>query len=99
MLSPSSCHLLAPFQGAEFVSVSSGGLRYAPTTGYYLTALRAETNTLCAIETKDVGRSRFWVDAEALACPVSATRAYLGTPPLCCRGGNFIVEPYCPGSL
>jgi hypothetical protein len=29
-------------QGAEQCSRLSGGLRFAPTTGYYLTALRAE---------------------------------------------------------
>jgi len=33
---------LPPFQGGNF-RLRSGGLHYAPTTGYYLTALQAET--------------------------------------------------------
>jgi hypothetical protein len=33
---------VAPLQGAGERPFRSGGLRYAPTTGYYLTALQAE---------------------------------------------------------
>jgi hypothetical protein len=33
---------VAPLQGANERSLRSGGLRYAPTTGYYLTAFQAE---------------------------------------------------------
>ena len=33
---------MAPLWGADEHSLRSGGLRYAPTTGYYLTAFQAE---------------------------------------------------------
>jgi len=36
---------LAPFQGAELFVTLSGGLRFTPTTGYYLPALQAESIT------------------------------------------------------
>ena len=35
-------NLLAPRRGANSFLLSSGGLRYAPTTGYSLSALQAE---------------------------------------------------------
>jgi hypothetical protein len=34
--------MVAPLQGANNEGAVSGGLRYAATTGYYLTALQAE---------------------------------------------------------
>ena len=34
---------LAPFQGAEFCADVSGGLRFAPTPGYFLATLRVAT--------------------------------------------------------
>jgi hypothetical protein len=37
---------LHPSQGAEELLLVSGGLRYAATTGYYLTALQAEKSNL-----------------------------------------------------
>ncbi len=40
---------VAAREGAQvrsLFSCSPGGLRYAPTTGYYLTALQAETHLL-----------------------------------------------------
>ncbi len=37
---------MAPFQGADHWGLRSGGLRYAATTGYYLTAFQAETRPL-----------------------------------------------------
>jgi hypothetical protein len=37
---------LAPLRGADDDSLLSGGLRYAATTGYYLTALQAEKSNL-----------------------------------------------------
>jgi hypothetical protein len=37
---------VAPLQGAAPLGVLSGGLRYALTTGYYLTALQAEIRSL-----------------------------------------------------
>ena len=41
------CHgFLAPVPGAESISFPSGGLRYASTTGYYLTALQADISPL-----------------------------------------------------
>jgi len=40
---------VAPSQGAGELLLRSGGLRCAPTTGYYLTAFQAE-NTLAALE-------------------------------------------------
>ena len=33
---------VAPFQGADALGLLSGGLRCAPTTGYYLPAFQAE---------------------------------------------------------
>ena len=41
-LDPLRSMSLAPLSGCRIlISVASGGLRYAPTTGYYLTALQA----------------------------------------------------------
>jgi hypothetical protein len=37
---------VAPLQGADELLLLSGGLRYAATTGYYLTAFQAETRSL-----------------------------------------------------
>ena len=40
------CHYgLAPFQGAELFLIVSGGLRFAATTGYFLTALQADSSS------------------------------------------------------
>ena len=36
---------LAPVPGADQFRFLSGGLRYAATTGYYLTAFQAETHS------------------------------------------------------
>ena len=38
--------VLAPLQGANQCSIVSGGLRFASTTGYFLTALRAKNHIL-----------------------------------------------------
>jgi len=40
---------VAPLQGAEKLLAPSGGLRYAATTGYYLTALQADGPN-CAVK-------------------------------------------------
>jgi hypothetical protein len=45
---PDRLQLLAPHRGAISVSTCTGGLRFAPTTGYFLTALRAD----CVRETE-----------------------------------------------
>jgi len=44
---PTGCHgFLAPVPGAKSISLfRSGGLRYAATTGYYLTAFQAEISS------------------------------------------------------
>ena len=40
------CEILAPLRGASFFLISSGGFRFASTTGYYLPALRADAHVL-----------------------------------------------------
>jgi len=38
----SATGFLTPVPGVELFSIASGGLRYTPTTGYFLTAFQAD---------------------------------------------------------
>jgi hypothetical protein len=47
---PEGCHRFSDTRsGCGIISELSGGLRYAPTTGYYLTALQAEAHSLTQV--------------------------------------------------
>jgi hypothetical protein len=58
---------LAPFQDATDYKLLSGGLRYATTTGYFLSALQAD-NPLSHIFT-NLYRARFCISA-LISCRV-----------------------------
>jgi hypothetical protein len=79
----------APFQGAADCKLLSGGLRYATTTGYFLSALQAD-NLLSHIFT-DRSRARFC--NIALNELPSHYRLVSIAPSNCARTPAFGLEP------